>query len=96
MDHTAKMIEAHLREMRTGILKPVNYGKIIGNKENPAMFYYRLEKALMNLGHFVGFFVLFWFGLVLFILFFPFGRQLHNNIHHLQDWRLRDEHQNCI
>jgi hypothetical protein len=50
----------------------------------------------LNLGHFVFFlFCFLWFG---FILFFPFDETTTEQHlrHHLQDWRLREEHQNCI
>jgi hypothetical protein len=47
----------------------------------------------LNLRHFVGFFCFVWF---CFILFFPFDETTTEQQlgHHLQDWRLRDEHQN--
>jgi hypothetical protein len=53
------------------------------------------ETALhLNLGHFVGF--LFCFVWFCFILFFPFDETtIEQHLrHHLQDWRLRDKHQN--
>jgi hypothetical protein len=50
----------------------------------------------LNLGHFVGFFVLFCFVQFCSILFFPFDETTTEQHlrHHLQDWRLRDKHQN--
>jgi hypothetical protein len=54
----------------------------------------------LNLGHFVGFFVLFCFVFCSSVLFyfFPFDETTTEQHlrYHLQDWRLRDEHQNYI
>jgi hypothetical protein len=55
----------------------------------------------LNLGHFVGFFFFLFFFFFCFvrfcsILFFPFDKTITEQQlrHYLQDWRLRDEHQN--
>jgi hypothetical protein len=84
-------------------LSPDSFSSLPTFDEKTTELYLHAEKLTetvlhLNLGHFLGFFVCFFFCFVQFcsILFFPFDETTTEQHlrQHLQDWRLRDEHQN--